>query len=204
MGNIIILKRGDEHEIVDGQQRLTTSVILIKSIIDGLEKVGYERKAEELKEKYVIFQEKDYKRIKFRPQEYDSNFWDDFIVYGKNNRDPEFRPQEYDSNFWDDFIVYGKNNRDPETPSQKRIRDAKEFFDKNLQNLPFEEIDKIREKIENSLLGIIELTDKKEASSIFELQNDRGKALTNLDKIKAFFMHQIFVCNGSDASDFCL
>ena len=173
MGNIIIFKNGDEHEVVDGQQRLTTSVILIKSIIDRLEKFEYERIAKELKEKYVIFQEKDYKRIKFRPQ-------------------------EYDSNFWDDFIVYGKNNRDPETPSQKRIRDAKEFFDKNLQNLPFEEIDKIREKIENSLLGIIELTDKKEASSIFELQNDRGKALTNLDKIKAFFMHQIFVCNGSE------
>ena len=173
MGNIIIFKKGDEHEVVDGQQRLTTSVILIKSIIDRLEKLEYERIAKELKEKYVIFQEKDYKRIKFRPQ-------------------------EFDSNFWDDFIVYGKNNRDPETPSQKRVRDAKEFFDKNLQNLSFEEIDKIREKIENSLLGIIELTDKKEASSIFELQNDRGKALTNLDKIKAFFMHQIFVCNGSE------
>ena len=52
--------------------------------------------------------------------------------------------------------MYGKNNRDPETPSQKRIRDTKEFFDKILQNLSFEEIDKIREKIENSLLGIIE------------------------------------------------
>ena len=103
MGNIIIFKNGDEHEVVDGQQRLTTSVILIKSIIDRLEKLEYERIAKELKEKYVIFQEKDYKRIKFRPQ-------------------------EYDSNFWDDFIVYGKNNRDPETPSQKRIRDTKEFL----------------------------------------------------------------------------
>ena len=46
-------------------------------------------------------------------------------------------------------------------------------------------------------MGIIELTDEKEASFIFELQNDRGKVLTNLDKIKAFFMHQIFVCDGS-------
>jgi len=67
-----------------------------------------------------------------------------------------------------------------------------------LRSLSFNEINKIREKIENSLLGVIELTDKKEASSIFELQNDRGKALTNLDKIKAFFMHQIFVCNGNE------
>lgn len=173
MGNIVILKRGDEHEVVDGQQRITTSLILIKSIIDRLEDLEYKRKANELKNKYIIFQEKDFTRIKFRPQ-------------------------EYDRNFWDDFIVYDKNNRTLETPSQKRIKEAKEFFDKNLQNLSFEEIDKIREKIENSLLGVIELTDKKEASSIFELQNDRGKALTNLDKIKAFFMHQVLVCNGSE------
>lgn len=173
MGNIIILKKGDEHEVVDGQQRLTTSLVLIKSIIEKLEELGYEKKAKELKDKYVVFQEKDYVRIKFRPQ-------------------------EYDRNFWDDFIVYGKNNRTPETPSQKRIKEAKEFFDKSLRDLSFERIDKIREKIENSLLGVIELTDKREASSIFELQNDRGKALTNLDKIKAFFMHQIIVCNGSE------
>lgn len=173
IGNIIILKRGDEHEVVDGQQRLTTLLILIKSIIEKLEELGYKEKANELKKRYIIFQEKDYIRIKFRPQ-------------------------EYDRNFWDDFIVYGKNNRTPETPSQKRIKEAKEFFDKNLQSLSFEKIDKIREKIENSLFGIIELTDKKEASSIFELQNDRGKALTNLDKIKAFFMHQVSVYNGSE------
>jgi uncharacterized protein with ParB-like and HNH nuclease domain len=173
MGNIIVLKKGDGHEVVDGQQRLTTSLILIKSIIERLEELGYKKKANELKDKYIVFQEKDYIRIKFRPQ-------------------------EYDRNFWDDFIVYGKKNRIPETPSQRRIKEAKEFFDKSLRSLSFEKIDKIREKIENSLLGVIELTDKKKASSIFELQNDRGKALTNLDKIKAFFMHQIFVCNGSE------
>ena len=173
MGNIIILKSDDKHEVVDGQQRLTTSLILIKSIIEKFQELGYERKARELKDKYIVFQEKDYIRIRFKPQ-------------------------EYDKNFWDDFIVYGKNSRKSETPSQEKIKEAKEFFDKKLQNLSFEEIDKIRGKVENSLLGVIELTNKKEASSIFELQNDRGKALTNLDKIKAFFIHQIFVCNGNE------
>jgi len=110
MGNIIILKKGDEHEVVDGQQRVTTSLILIKSIIDRLKKLGYERKANELKDKYIVFQEKDFTKIKFRPQ-------------------------EYDRNFWDDFIVYGKNNRTTETPSQKKIKEAKEFFDKSLRSL---------------------------------------------------------------------
>jgi len=81
MGNIITLKKGDEHEIVDGQQRVTTSLILIKSVIDRLKDLRYERKAGELTEKYIIFQEKDYKRIKFRPQKYDRNFWDTCEVY---------------------------------------------------------------------------------------------------------------------------
>ncbi len=44
LGNIIILKKGYEHEIVDGQQRLATSLILIKSIIDRLKELGYEKK----------------------------------------------------------------------------------------------------------------------------------------------------------------
>ena len=172
LGNIIILKKGDEHEVVDGQQRLTTCLILIKSIIDRLEELGYEEIAKDLKKRYIVFQDKDYSRIKFRPQEYDRNFWDDFIVNGID-----------------------KNS---ETPSQKRIKEAKKFFDEKLKEKSFEEINKIREKIENALFGVIELTNKREATSIFELQNDRGKALTNLDKIKAFFMHQIYVCNGSE------
>ena len=174
MGNVILLKKGDKHEVVDGQQRLTTSLILIRSIVDKLKELGYENLAKELESRYIVYKENDYIRIKFRPQ-------------------------EYDRNFWDDFIVSGVKEREPETPSQRRIKEAREFFDRNLRNLQFEQINKIREKIENSLLGVIEIVDRKEASSIFELQNDRGKALTNLEKIKAFFMHQLLVCNGTSA-----
>lgn len=174
MGNVILLKEGDKHEVVDGQQRLTTSLILISSIIDRLEELGYRNLATELRSRYIVYRENDYVRIKFRPQ-------------------------EYDRNFWDDFIISGIKKREPETPSQKRIKEAKEFFDKSLRSLQFGQINKIREKIENSLLGVIEIVDRREASSIFELQNDRGKALTNLEKIKAFFMHQLLVCNGTSA-----
>lgn len=174
MGNVILLKEGDKHEVVDGQQRLTTSLILISSIIDRLEELGYRNLATELRSRYIVYRENDYVRIKFRPQ-------------------------EYDRNFWDDFIISGIRKREPETPSQKRIKEAKEFFDKSLRSLQFGQINKIREKIENSLLGVIEIVDRREASSIFELQNDRGKALTDLEKIKAFFMHQLLVCNGTSA-----
>jgi len=172
LGNIIILKKGYEHEVVDGQQRLTTCLILIKSIIDRLEELGYKEKAEELRKRYIVFREGKDVNIKFRPQGYDENFWKDFIVNGED--------------------------RKPETPSQRRIKEAKKFFDEELKKKSFEEINKIIEKIESALLGVIELTNKREATSIFELQNDRGKALTNLDKIKAFFMYQIYVCNGSE------
>ena len=176
LGNIIVLKERGEgnYYIVDGQQRITTSLILIKSIADRIKELGYNEIAnDQLKKVYIVFQEKDQRRIKFLPQEYDANFWENFIIRGENS------------------VI-------PETPSQKRIKDAKEFFDKQLKDLSFDEINKIRDKIENSTVVVITLSDKKEASSIFELQNDRGKTLSNLDKIKAFFIHQISICNGNE------
>jgi len=172
LGNIIILKTGDKHEIVDGQQRITTVIILIKSIIDRLRKLRYVSLCQELTRKYLIFEEQDYKNIKFRPQEYDINFWEDYVVKGIP--------------------------RNPETPSQKRIKEAKEFFDRKLDDLDFILLNKIKEKLENAILGVIEISNKKEATTLFELQNDRGKPLTNLEKAKAFFMHQTLICNGSN------
>jgi len=173
LGNIIVLKKGDRYEVVDGQQRLTTAILLIKSIIDWFRQHGYEESANELYKRYILFKEKDIKNIKFQPQ-------------------------EYDLNFWEDFIVNEKNDRNTETPSQQKIKEAKEYFDKLLSKMDkYEEIERIREKLENSILGVIQLNNEKESTSIFELQNDRGKPLTNLDKLKAFFMHQIIICNGT-------
>ena len=44
----------------------------------------------------------------------------------------------------------------------------------------------------NILLEIIE-DGKKESALMFELQNNRGRDLTNLEKLKSYFMYQTYV-----------
>ena len=172
LGNIIVLRNGYKYTIIDGQQRITTSIILLKSIAERLKKDKNLKLANKITERYLIFTDNNYSVIKFKPQQYDENFWIDYIVNDKE--------------------------REPETPSQKRIKDAKEFFDKELEKLTLEQVLRIMEKLENAQLVVIELQEEKNASSIFILHNDRGKTLSNLDKLKAFFMHQIMVNNGSN------
>lgn len=128
--------------------------------------------AKGLKKKYLIFEEKEFRQIKLLPQ-------------------------QYDINFWEEFIVNGKEEETPKTLSQKRIKEAYTFFKEELEGVGFEKLQKIREKLENSLIGVLELTNEREASSIFELQNDRGKRLTDLEKVKAFLMYQILTSEGN-------
>jgi len=171
LGNFTFLRMEDyKWEIIDGQQRITTILILIKSILDKLKK----------------FDDEYYK-------EYAENLYKKYF----KNKEIKFNPQEYDKNFWEDFILLN-NNVVPATPSQKKIKEAKEFFDNQLKDKDTKFLEKLLGKLEHSIIGFIEIDDKKEATSIFEFQNDRGKNLTNLDKLKSFFMHQIYVCDGDE------
>ena len=44
----------------------------------------------------------------------------------------------------------------------------------------------------------IELEGKKESALMFELQNNRGKDLTNMEKLKSYFMYQLYVYSAPD------
>jgi hypothetical protein len=77
----------------------------------------------------------------------------------------------------------------------------KEFFIKKLSDLSTQKILNILEKIENTELTTIELTSKKDAALMFELQNNRGKDLTNMEKLKSYFMYQMYVYSNEDETD---
>ncbi|SJZ88761.1 Protein of unknown function [Pilibacter termitis] len=179
-GNILLEKinsSNKEFDIIDGQQRLTTVIIFIRAVINVLSEKETELSVEkfdreEIKKNYLIYQ----KRIKFIPVEYDSTAWEAIIV----RNDGQFKP---------------------ESTSQRRYVECKVFFEEELRKLTTEEILALFYKLQASEVNIITLSGKKESSLMFELQNNRGKELTNLEKIKAFFMYKIYSNTSADETE---
>jgi len=177
-GNLLleIVKKGVRYEVIDGQQRLTTISIFIRSIINVLKK----RNSKETIE--IDFEEKE-------------------TIYLKNGGNIKLRIVEYDRACYETLIVDGKNNFSIASPSQNRILNARNHFMEELGKLSTEELIQIFDKIEESELTCIELQGKKDSALMFELQNNRGRDLTNMEKLKSYFMYQVYVYSAKDETE---
>ncbi|WP_126973922.1 DUF262 domain-containing protein [Gynurincola endophyticus] len=170
-GNILLetIKKGIQYEIIDGQQRLTTLTIFMRSLFIVL--------SERVKEgEHLSFSIEEKERI--------------FLKDGGNKK---LRPVTYDMACYDTLIMDGKSNFETSSASQKRIKAARTFFIKELQERPTSLLISILEKLEATEITSIELVGKKDAALMFELQNNRGKDLTNMERLKSYFMYQMYV-----------
>ncbi|TCI93638.1 DUF262 domain-containing protein [Tenacibaculum sp. M341] len=170
-GNILLetLKKDTKYEIIDGQQRITTLTVFIRALLNVL----LNRKNEDL-----------LKEFDFQTKE---------SIFLKNGGNIKLRPVEYDRACYDAVIIDNKDNFESNTLSQDRIKKSKKFFENELDKLSTEKVLRVLEKIETTDLTIIELEGKKDSALMFELENNRGKDLTNMEKIKSYFMYQMYV-----------
>ena len=170
-GNLLLetISKDKDYEIIDGQQRMTTLTIFIRSLLNVL--------AERIKagESITI------------------NMESKIRLFLKDGGNKKIRPVDYDRACFDALIIDGNLNFTTSSSSQKRIKDAKIYFTKELQKEKTDIILKILDKIESTHIGVIELEGKKDAALMFELQNNRGKDLTNMERIKSYFMYQMYV-----------
>jgi len=178
-GNLLleVISKNRKYEIIDGQQRITTLTIFMRAMLNVLRSRG--------NEKELI----------------DFDFEEKICIYLKNGGNIKLRPVEYDRACFDALIIDNKNNFAISTPSQNRIKTAKEYFEKELGAFETTKILEILEKTENTELTIIELEGKKDSALMFELENNRGKELTNMEKIKSYFMYQMYIYSSSDEVD---
>ncbi|RAX53903.1 hypothetical protein CCY99_05855 [Helicobacter sp. 16-1353] len=169
-GNILLerIEQGKKYEIIDGQQRLTTLVIFIRAILNVLKSKNYNADSSD------FYEEKE-------------------KIYLKNGNNIKLRPVEYDRACFDGIIIDDKDDFKTSTPSQERIKYTKEYFIKQLAKLETNEILNILNKIESTELIAIEIVGKKDSVLMFELQNNRGKDLTNMERLKSYFMYQMYV-----------
>ncbi|WPU96416.1 DUF262 domain-containing HNH endonuclease family protein [Mucilaginibacter sabulilitoris] len=170
LGNILLetIIKDVEYEVIDGQQRLTTLMIFFRAMISVL---ASRQKTEEVD---IDLQIKAY-------------------IYLKAGGNIKLRPVEYDRACFDAVIIDGKSGFEPATPSQVRIKKAKGHFIKELVKLPTDTLLKLFDKLERTDITAIELQNKKDSALMFELQNNRGKDLTNMERLKSYFMYQMYV-----------
>lgn len=178
-GNILLetIEQDRKFDVIDGQQRLTTLTIFIRSLTNVLQERITNGEAID-----VSISEKE-------------------TTFLKNGGVIKLRPVEYDRPCYDSLIIENKEQFETASPSQENIRDAKAWFIKELRKVPTLDILKILEKIETTAVTSIEFEGKKDAALMFELQNNRGKDLTNMERLKSYFMYQLYVFSKPEEAD---
>lgn len=177
-GNLLLetVKKDVQYEIIDGQQRLTTLTIFIRALINLLNIRGQNEVIE------IDFDSKE-------------------KIYFKNGGNIKLRTVEYDRACFESLIVEGSSKFATATPSQERIKNGLIFFSTELEKLSTTDLLNILEKLETTELTCIELDGKKDSALMFELQNNRGKDLTNMEKIKSYFMYQMYVYSPEEETE---
>ena len=163
-------------DVIDGQQRLTTVLILLREIISQLKEVSDNElrgDVDALERSYL----KDGGHYKLNPLGDDGEFFHHVVIDGN------------------DFLTGATT-----TLSQRRLTEAKAFFRDRLidekEQQPSEYQDflvQFKQKIDDLQLIQYQVKSDADAIRIFETVNDRGRPLSNLEKTKSFLMHTSYL-----------
>ena len=174
-------------KLIDGQQRITTIAILMRSVIDELQKVKDELNDERQRELEDALTEIE----------------ESFIRYRNVFR---IKLLDRDENHLKAILSSGRDDGDitVDSPSQERLWDAKEFYDDQFEDLRISECSDVadfvaeclslKRSIEkfDTMVYAIDSDNPERATVIFESVNARGISLSTLDKTKSFLMHMAY------------
>jgi len=165
-----LLEKGlSAYYIVDGQQRLTTSIILINEI---LSKFG--------DDEGINFDTKEFWVSKFLYKEFGADYKSYIFGYEKDNPSDEYFKTK---------ILEQHSSSADKVPEQtlytSNLKFAKTFFNKKLKKLEKEQIENIFKKLVNRLkFNFYEIDEELDVYVTFETMNNRGKSLSNLELLK--------------------
>lgn len=157
------------YYLIDGQQRLTTSIILVNEILKLFED-----------DKYINFKKKSYWVNKFLFQAYGENYKSYIFGYERDNPSDEYFKTKIlkQDSFTADKVPQ-------QTLYTSNLKTAKSFFQKKLEKLEKTEIEEIFKKITAKFkFNFYEIDDDLDVYITFETMNNRGKPLSNLERLK--------------------
>lgn len=162
--------------IIDGQQRLTTCVIFFSALKEFLQGI----------------KDSDANRI-------DLERLEDYYLKDKRTNIQKLKTVSYDNNFFLDEVIEGKtiSGSSLDTASKIRLKEAKAIFIDAFNKTAIDEIARWVNLLETARVTTYIVKNKTQATQVFSFQNDRGKKLTNLEKVKAFLMQEILLAEGT-------
>lgn len=164
-----------KYSIVDGQQRITTLLIFLKIIIKELELINDDESskiAENIGNRYIKYDGPQGNIYKLELDD-DNNF------------------------YFKETIIEDKGDIERKIKSHFRLLEAKKQFEKYLdvqKNKLNEEYFRFLKKRINKITQLLVFTvykveDDSEVGVIFEVMNDRGKSLSQLEKVKNYLIY---------------
>ena len=168
-----------KYDIVDGQQRLTTLVILLKATVDqlsdikGIEAVEAQKIANNIQERYLTVDGPQGSIFKISLDEDNDLFFKQAILAKKNDVEQTIRSHQNLIKAQVQFKSY--------FDSQKAKLSQADYFNK---------LKEFAHKITQLLVfTVYSIEDNSEVGVIFEVMNDRGKKLSELEKVKNLLMY---------------
>jgi len=157
--------------VIDGQQRLTTIVIFLSALFSRLKELRQLSEDEEICYEDMI---KRRSNVRFSTVDYDNQPFIDYVI----NRTKT-------------------DHNGLETESARRIVKAFDFFAGYLADKPEEYLAGMLNIVGNAACTTHIVKEVPEAIQMFIFQNNRGKQPSNLEIIKAQFMHHIYLYGNS-------
>ncbi|WP_163931402.1 DUF262 domain-containing protein [Paraferrimonas sp. SM1919] len=156
------------YYVVDGQQRLTTSMVLMQAIletVDGQAELNYQS-VDTIRKQYILHRS-------------DGGLRESFIFgYEKDNPSDEYLKTQI-------FGVHSHSNQHQETLYTQNLLRAKSYFKEKLSQLDNDEIALIYKKLTQKFkFNLYEIDDEIDVFVTFETMNNRGKPLTSLELLK--------------------
>jgi len=171
--------------IIDGEQRLTTLLIILFELQEQFDEHGMDEYATNILDKYLVAS--DNQRLRLQEDD-DAIFFKKYIL--EDVIDTEKSTQS--SNPEAEYTL--------DTRSKRRLADTKSLFREKLENAPPENTDNeaptgfytdLYSTIQNLDLLAYVVESRAEAARIFQTVNDRGKGLTDLEITKSYLMHRL-------------
>ena len=168
------LKTFQRFEVIDGQQRLTTTLILLRELISQMIGLGDDDISDQV-----------------------SKLEADYIVYRSLYK---LTIGGEDASFFRDSILAGTSAAAPQTRAQERLQNAKTFFRNQFDRLReqgrhkyLDFLIEFKNRIDRLQVMLYIVPSSAEAVRMFETVNDRGRPLTDLEKTKSILMYALYL-----------